>query len=178
MSQALIEELKRENLCTHFVLPLIKLNKNSFTHSGFLNTFLSRDKTKIVVMVADQILLPRKVSLHPNLLQITQLPNKHWLLWFRIPGKWSSDVQLFSLGKFTQLSDLAKEAIRRYGCLLYRVKRADGKVVTDGVLLALEGHRLLREMWERELYNSSDFKDADAHIPEELLSIPGEESYI
>lgn len=179
MSQALIDELKRENLCTYFVLPLLKLNKGSFTASGFINCYLTSDLKRLAVKISDVILLPRKVTMHPEYSVTYRDDNGCYLVMFRLRSKWQKDVLLFSKGKYSRMSTTAKEAIIRFSGLPYH-RLEDGKVVTDGRLLALEKHKVLRGMWEREMFTQTGKRldDPDQFLPDELLSIPGEESYI
>jgi hypothetical protein len=175
MSQALIDELRRENLCTHFVLPLLKLNKFSFIASNFVNCYLTPAGDLIVVQVMDTSLLSRKVFLHPEYRgqRVRPKGDDHSIyLLFQVPVKWKEDVAAFIRGKFSQMSKAAKDTIRRHSGLPYHERTGEGlKTVTDGRLLALEQHKLLKNMWESMVQPREE-------IQGELLSIPGEDSYI
>ena len=180
MSQALIDQLKRENLCTHFVLPLLKLNKVSFNESGFVNCYLTKDLKRVVVKLVDTILLSRRIFDHPEFSAIYIDANGYYLITFRLRDRWADDLQLFAKGQYSQFSMKAKQRIINHSGLRYR-KREGSQVLTDGRLLALEKHTLLREMWEREYYSQLPGQrpqNPDLHMPEEYLSVPGEESYI
>jgi len=178
MSQALLDELKRENLCTHFVLPLLKLNKVSFAAPGFLNTYISSDRQRVLVEVADLTFLSRKMSIHPDFSGIYGYKD-HYLIIFRLRKRWKDDLDLFCEGKYSKLSKSAKEFIIRYSGLPYQ-KKEGTRTVTDGRLLALEKHKVLKGMWERDLFTQTgkEKDDPDIHLPDEYLSIPGEESYL
>ena len=53
-------------------------------------------------------------------------------------------------------------------------QRENGLVVTDGRLLALEKHEIMKEMWEDRLSS----RKSRVELQGELLSIPGKKSYI
>ncbi len=174
MSQTLINELKDENLCTHFVLPLLKLNKFSFTSSNFVNCYLTEDGSKIIVNVVDTTLVSRKAIRHKNYFSSLPTDNSTYLVYF-VPVQWKSDVSLFMQGKFSMMSKHAKEVIRRFSGLNYKQKG-----LTDGRLLALDKHPVLKNMWENELTNVTGSQRSIVELDEdmELLSIPGKQSYI
>lgn len=177
MSQALIEELKRENLCTHFVIPFLKLNKLSFIASNFVDSYLSADGHFIVVQVMEQYLLSRKVLKHPYYTGMYRKAHeaKGFYLVYRVPPRWHNDVELFRKGQYSRMSDAAKSMVRTYSSLPNKIREGT-RTVTDGRLLAFEKHPLLRQMWEAFI---ADPRRGE-FIPEEmeLLSVPGERSYI
>lgn len=176
MSQALIDELGKENLCTHFVLPLLKINKFSFITSNFVNSYLYPEGTGIIVKVFNTDLLSRKLFVHPMFVETVEISPYTYLL-YRIPDYWHQDVRLFMEGKFSLMSDRAKDTIVRYSGLPYRERNGKGKrAVTDGRLLALEKHEVLKDMWERVLNLN---EDAHRWIQNaELLNVPGKDSYM
>lgn len=177
MSQALINELSRENLCTHFVLPLLRLNKFSFLASNFLNCYLSVEGHFIVAHVVEGHLLSRKVFKNSYYYRTCRKRGISGIyLVYRVPPEWHRDIDLFMQGKFSRMSDKAKETIIRYSSLPYQEKEG-GRTVTDGRLLALDKHPLLKQMWERAIHDPES-KREEQQIPDELLSIPGDESYI
>lgn len=175
MSETLINELRNENLSTYFVLPLLTLNKFSFINPNYVNSYLTEDRKYIVVEVVLQELLSRTVYYsHPCFRGLCRSKdNSHLYLVYEIPRKCWYDVQLFTQGKYSEFSPGTKEKIIRFSTLLYQQKE-NGVIVTDGRLLALEKHILMKEMWEERLSNERSWVDLDG----ELLSIPGKESYI
>jgi len=171
MSQALIDELRKENLCTHFILPLIKLNKHHFVSSNFVNCFLTADGSAIIVQVVEVMLLSRSLYNHEDYNGTYCNENGDIFFVYRLPVVWRSDIERFMKGKFSMMSKRAKENIIRYSGLLHESKeKGSNRTITDGRLLALEKHPKMRDMWEVQLN--------DRDIPDELLSIPGEESYL
>lgn len=171
MSQRLIDELRNENLCTHFILPLLKLSKFSFLSSNFIDSYITRDRQAVVVEVVELELLSRRVKEnHPRFIGQTWIDGRH-LLVYHINSQWKEDIELFISGGFSKMSQRAKDMIIRYSRLAYMQRDEDGKIVTDGRLLALERNPKLKEMWERELDVYLDYQA-------ELLSIPGERAFI
>lgn len=169
MSERLIEELKTENLCTYFVLPLLKLSKVSFVKSNFIDCYITRDGRIIVVAVYMLSLLSRKVYAEEYALTVTDKGINYIL--YETPQRWKRDIGLFMKGKFSKMSMIAKEYIRTYSGLEYQKPVGRKRRLTDGRLLALERDTALKEMWER-MYNVELGED------DELLSIPGDKSYI
>lgn len=162
MSHRLIYDLRLENLCSHFVLPLLKLSKYSFLQSNFVNSYLTKNRDYIVVEVLDLILVPFTVyKRHPDYVGKIRRDDR-LLLIYKIPTKWYYTVLLFTQGRFSRMPDDAKEAIKIYS------KLSDD----DGRILALTKDKSLKDLWERELlvYIDDDM---------ELLSKPdGEGNYI
>lgn len=173
MSQRLIDELSQENLCTHFILPLLKLSKISFLSSNFVDSYLTHDGKFLLVRVMELMFLSRMThTSHPNYVDTYLSQDKvSFFVVYQVPECWEDDVQLFIGGHFSKMSDKAKNNIIRYSKLAYRTKDTAGIPVTDGRLLALEQHTKLKEMWEREL-------DVYLNDKMELLSIPSEKSFM
>lgn len=181
MSQALIDELKRENLCTHFVLPLLKLSKVNFHSSGFVNCYLTKDCKRIAVRIMDTVLLSRTILSHPEFSAIYKDTDGSYLVMFRLRNRWQNDLMLFVEGKYSKFSADARSYITRYSGLPYK-KKDGNRVVTDGRLLIFEKPEVLKEMWGQDLYPASGsgkpIDDPELHLPSEFLSKPGEESFI
>jgi hypothetical protein len=173
MSQTLIDELHRENLCTHFILPLLKLQgKVSFLSSNFVNSYIGvRDGNvvnTIVVKVLEPALVMSEVFRHPQFRYVGR-DLEYFYLVFEIPAHWERDLNKFMEGKFSQMSEKAKEMIRRYSGLPYREVQGDA-TITDARLMALDKNEALKDMWERAL---------DVYLNDmDLLSIPDKRSVI
>ncbi len=172
MNKKVLTELARHNLCTYFILPLIKLNKFKFAHeSNFVNSFLSPDGLYIYVQVVEHIFIEHILDLHPQYDGLYTNQDKHNLIRYKIPSRFKQDVVLFMKGKFSALSSNAKKAITKYSGLIYKDLNENGIVVSDIRLLALEQSPIVKEMWEEYLKVTLS-KDS------ELLSIPSSECYI
>lgn len=170
MSKKLIEELGRENLCTHFILPLLKMNKFSFVNSNFVNSYLT-DQDHIVVQVVDRHFVHGKCVIHPHFKGIMTDAEKYLYYVYKIPVIWHNDLQLFKQGRYSEMSRLAKDTIKTQSGLPHNVLNKDGKMVSDGRLVALDKGRELKAMWEEEIVPAEP-------IEGELLSIPSEGSFI
>lgn len=166
---SVIEELHKDNLCTYFVLPLLRLNKFNFTGSNFISSYLTRDGQRIAVQVYDTSLILRSVYMHPGYERSFIKDGYHYLV-FRIAEKWSKDVESFIKGKFSLMSEGAKDVIYQYSGLNYQSLMGK-KVVTDGRLLALERHACLRDTLIREY-------EIDLGPNDELLAVPEDRSFI
>lgn len=182
MSTQLIEELRKENLCTHFVLPLLKLSKFSFVASNFVNSYISKQslpsKTTIVVQILDMHLLSPNMMFHKDLIRHYMDDKDYFYLEFLVPSQWRLDITYFRTGRFSMLSKSAKDYIQRYSMLPYQYYD-NGKIVTDFRLLALDKHPILKAMWEDLLsYNEAFSSVVELEDDAELMSIPGDESYI
>lgn len=167
----LIDELRRENLCTHYVLPLLKLNKFSF--SSFVNCFLLKDKAGLAVSIVELLLLDRRVQRHLNYVGVWQGDRyaPYYYVVYSLPLKWSADIDLFLKGKYSAMTNSAKDHIIRYGGLPYRKRDMHGNIVTDHRLLALERNERLKEWWEHALV-------VELSSSAELMSIPNERTFI
>lgn len=171
MSQEVREKLKEENLCTHFILPLMKINKFSFVPSNFVNCYLNRSGTLVFVEVLDTLLVSRSaLDLH-YAFQGIRKRGETFVLVYRVTSAWTQDVQLFIKGKYSKMGKPAKDFIRKHSGLNYKKKEFGKARVTDARLLALEKHPMLKNMWE-------NLVDVTITNESELLSIPGDESFM
>lgn len=181
MSEKLIAELKTENLCTHFILPLLKLNKFSFMPSNFVNSFIATSTYErdhlfvsvryVAVQVIDPVYLSRRVYILSEFYGTYRDEHESWFLVYKISSRWINDLDLFLSGKYSEMSKDAKRMIINWSNLAYRQRDSNGTVVTDFRLCALEKERSLKDMWERMI-------DPREPINGELLSIPDEKTFI
>ena len=124
----------------------------------------------------DNNLLSRKVYMSPYFAGWFRYRKETDLfLLYRIPPKWMRDVELFIAGKFSKMSENAKKTILVYSGLPYH-RAEDGRIVTDGRLLALYKHPMLKQMWERFIIDPN--AKTPEELPDELLTKPDERSYI
>lgn len=166
-----MQELKKDNLCTYFVLPLLRLNKFSFISSNFIDSYITRDGVCIVVQIYDSALVSRDVYLHPGYMA-TALKGEYFYMIFTIPQTRRADVHKFLIGQYSRMSKSSKELIYTFSTLDYKVQsKTEAKQTTDGRLLALTRHDALRRMYENELKVVLSPDD-------ELLEQPNERSFI
>lgn len=168
----LIKELHRENLCTYYILPLIKLSKYKFVaEPNFVDSFLARDAKSIYVQVVEVRSFEHRMTEHPEFMAIWKGKGKELYLQYNIPERWNEDIALFLQGKYSEMSSFAKERIKANSGLLFRARNESGVIITDVRLLALTKSKDVRQMWENSLGCIIDTN-------QELLSIPEERTYI
>ena len=169
-----VKKINEYNLCTWYVLPLLGINRSDFLEGNFLNSFISRDLTTVIVQVIDINLCRSKASSNENYSGMFQGDKCEWIK-FSIPPQWMPDTQIFSEGRFSKMSAEAKFQIRKNSGLLYEKKSEDGNTRTDAILLALDKAKPLRLKWEEVLSANSSYQ-----LPPdiELLSKPSTNSFI
>lgn len=170
---ALLEVLKKENLSTYFILPLLGLDKYRFGgEKNLLNSYLSKDGKKVYV----QLLEPLFIGTNLPEYKVAVGDEGTYYLEFDIPEKWASDITLYLEGKYSKMSELAKTRIRKGSTLPYNTLIGTSKR-TDFRLLALENFSGLRETWTEIIYDSRDASSRN-EIGEELLSIPSDKDFV
>lgn len=171
-TQVLIKGLHRENLCTYYILPLIKLSKYNFAGEGnFCDSFLANDMQSIFVEVRNLFICKHRVKVHPQFLGSFTSNSDRLYIQFRLPDEWKVDMDLFLKGLYSKLSDRAKDMVKQYSGLQYRFRTEDGTIVTDIRLLAFDKSKVVREIWEEHL---NQVLPPDA----ELLGIPTEKTFM
>lgn len=172
-TQKLVTELHRENLSTYFVLPLLKINKLTFTSElNFIDSYLTRDGLDIFVQVNMTTFFMNKAAMNPQFETTWNDASDNKYIQFSIPEHWQYDVQLFMKGKYSRMSEEAKQMIRQYSGLIYRKQReADKVIITDIRLQALDRSIAVRELWETHYGVILDEND-------ELLSMPDSRAFI
>lgn len=163
MENNILQKISEDNLCTYFVLPLLKLSKVRFINSNFVNTYLTRQGREIVIKVYDLTLLSRTVYTHPNY-KGTYCKDNFFYLVYEVPRNWKRDVELFMSGKYSRMSKQSHEMIQYYSGLDYKKRTNDYRTVTDGRLLALTRSPMLRGMWVSELKLKIDALDDDDEL--------------
>lgn len=172
MKDEIIAEVHRENLSTYFILPLLKLNKDSFSGElNFCDSYLSKDLRYVYAEVREVASLKHRMLMHPDFEAVWRRGDRYYVQ-YKIPHRWKADVSLFAEGKYSKMSKGAKDTICELSGLLYRERLEPGRIpITDMRLLALTRAKSLRLMWE-EKYNVA-LSDED-----ELLSLPGTRIFI
>lgn len=160
----MITVMKNHNICSYFLLPLLGL---SVTHFGdnFENSYLSPDKDEIYVKVKDLSLLSYEQQQQFSLV-VTAAGTEY--LMFRFPDMWKKDLDIFKLGKYSEMSDEAKDMIMNYSGLLNNLSTTG---MLDFRLAALRKEPVLAEMIAEQL-------DVSIDSVNELLEPPGERMYL
>ena len=172
-ARKLIADLERDNLSTHFILPLLKMNKSRFVaETNFINSYLTRDGLNIFVKVVDTVFFEHRMILHPQYQATWRDAEGMRYIQYSIPFKWQADIQLFIKGKYSRMSRGAKEMIQLHSGLQYRVRReVDNVPITDVRILALDRSVAVRELWE-------NFYGVDINEEDELLTELSKKDFI
>lgn len=171
MIDPFVQKLNERNLCSWYILPLIGMSVNSFQEANFINSFLVRGRMSIAVQVAD-VNLCRGLLYSYYYETAFELQNGSTVLIFYIDERWEADYALFLEGKYSKLSEDAKDMIRQLSGLDYRVAQDDGSYATDAVIMALDKDVVLKEVWMQLL----DVRENS--MPNDYLSPPGNDSFI
>ena len=162
------------NICTYYLLPLTRQNKHGFGRSNFKNCFVNRRNPHILYV--EIVYTPKLLIEVDPAYQGTQKINGKLYLVYLLPDKWAEDVQLFLKGSYFQMSDDAKDHIRKYaGLMIDQVNAKTGKPWTDARILAIDPdpkkRTFLRLFLEREL---------GTEIPpyQELIAPPNESCFL
>lgn len=159
------------NLCTYYVMPLLKLNKYSFGPQNFDQCRMTLDGKFLEICLHFDVPFLHD---HECFLSSYTKEGRDYVV-MQIPERWWPDVELFKQGKYSKFSFDAKEMIRNYSMLMLKqVHPGTLKTYTDARLMALDSdedqRRLLREKLEEEL-NCSIPSDL------ELISVPADQNY-
>jgi hypothetical protein len=170
--QLLMQEIFRENLCTYFILPLLKINKHTFaSEHNFIESFLADDHKSIYVQVKTVQFFHHRMNTSPHFLAFWKDQNESFYCQYAIPEIWNDDVAFFLRGKYSRFSEDAKDMIKKYSLLHYEVRNNEGIIITDVRILALEKSKNFKELLEKTLGCTIDEN-------QELLSIPSNKIYM
>lgn len=183
----MIEALTTYNLCTVYLLPLLRLNCTMFGGlDNFRNCYVTPEGDRLYVSVVSPEFCPEiyqhEFYMH-DILEGTndQQPEdilkdyRDYFIALRLHKSWLPDFYEFAAGNYREFSPIAKTHIRRYsGFPYYERDPQTGAIETDMRLLALETHPDRREegfqCWDVIL---------DASVPRkgELVWAPRGEEY-
>lgn len=157
------------NLCTIYVLPMLGLNRNSFSTDPkkFVNSYVSEDDLHVVVEC--RVPFTSITKNHPNY-EFDMLINGSYIAVFKVPEYYKADVKKFRAGKYSKFTESAKTAIKSKSGLRWQMKVAMGEKESDIELLALDRAKELKKWWE-------DLLDVKLDSDAELMDIPGEENF-
>jgi hypothetical protein len=178
------------NKAVYFMLPLLKLNSNSFGENNFINAYITKTQ-QIVVEIIDKDVVEWKYWEHQNYAIDFDIDNKTTII-FNLPSIFNNDYKKFIEGKYSEFDMLTKDIIKKHSGLPYMngtgryvqaVDETGNKIVINGepkmvelkssskYLLALDKDENLRKNLETTL-------DVVIPVGSELLDKPKEEEII
>lgn len=161
-------EKRSYNLCSTYMLPLLGLNKYNFGERYFINSYVNEDNKHLVVELSKP---PMLEIINQSTFKFQFTKNGNTFCVFEIPTLYKEDVVKFREGKYSLMSESAKNAIRKRSGLIYRQPIPGKKTTnTDVQLMVLDKDEVLRNYLEREL-------DVKIGKDVELGSIPGDDNF-
>jgi hypothetical protein len=138
-----------DHLCNYFVLPLIGYNKFSFGEGNFVNSYITLEEEIVVILKT----IPQ-VAYHtnPNYKADFDVEGKFAIV-FTIPTTHIPDFYTFLDGRYSKLSDKAKQLIKQNSGLRYNIPdpQKPGNVICDEKLLAMDNSPAYRKKLEENL---------------------------
>jgi hypothetical protein len=129
----------KENYATYLALPLLRLERHNF--DGFINSFVTYNG-KIAVLVETP---PREEIINHDS-YLTDFGYKDGILiLFSCPEAFVDDIGKLIDGKYSQLSDGAKEHIYAYSSLVVDFPNTQGILVSSRLVQVLRQDKHLRE---------------------------------
>lgn len=171
--KTMIAAMTEVNLCSYFLLPLLGLSSESFGEGNFINSYLSKDKKLLYVHFHNLDYVPA-IAKEGRSLAVTASGQQYLI--FAFSDMWQKDVELFSQGKYSKMTEEAKNTIRTYSGLYYK-ENVDGVPSTDFRLIALTRNEVLIEEWKSHLYDPNEYCILDTDPTTELLEAPKESTY-
>jgi len=167
-----VDAVNRYNLTTFYILPLTGLSIKDFGSANIVDTYIYPDGTHIVVRVQAMYNCNTQVSNH-SAFAGKLVDGETVLLVYGIEKQWHEDVGAFLKGRYSKMSEKAKEAIMEGSGLSYKTKSTHtAQEITDARLLALYNSEVLRAKW-------AEILDVPIQeLPEELMEAPKEDWYM
>lgn len=174
---------EKYNLTTYFMLPLLKLNSDSFGVDNFVNSYVTRTM-QVVVEIEDKNKVQWKYWEHQNYAIDFDLNDKTTII-FNLPAIFQKDFNNFVEGKYSKFDLITKDVIKKYSGLSYMKPVGEPYMMTDEdgkkskvqnktshrYLLALDKDQNLRKNLEIEL-------EVKLPVDAELLDQPKESEFI
>jgi hypothetical protein len=139
----MIAEATKPHPIEYYSLALLGLSPNNIDY--YIRARLLKNSNKVLI----ETNYPNEVLAKTAISTTTNSLNCGYVL--ELPEKWQLDVAKIRLGQYSQMSDEAKQKIKKHSCLSYKVPTARNTVLTDKYLLALDKEPLLRTYWENKI---------------------------
>lgn len=156
-----------DNLVTYYVLPLVGVNKKTFS-KHFKSSYIDKAGLKVYVELKSNMVSP--IYQHTPCYITEILINNTKFIQFTIPLMFLNDVALFIRGSYSRMSKEAKKIIYTSSTLPYN-SRMGSFAVSHPVLQALDRTSTLRTFLINEI---------GVHLAEndELITSPNEDWFI
>lgn len=170
----LLSAMKEKNLCCYFILPLFGIGPETFGAGNLVNAFLVPEEELMLVEVRNSLTAEVLYGDRPAV--YADASGREFLA-ISLGTYWANDIALFQEGRYSRMSEEAKERIRQLSGLVYRQPQED-ITLTDFRLLALERAPELREVWKQHLYGEDTDTVFDLEPDLELLEAPGPSAFL
>ena len=152
-----------DNLVTYYILPLVGVNKKTFSKS-FKNSYISKDGLRVFVELKTNMQSP---IYRGSPCYVTEIIVQNTLfIQFVIPSGYIKDTACFITGKYSEMSRDAKKIIYRTSTLPYNSKMGDFSV-SHPLLQALSKTKTLRTFLANHLQINIGEDDELAEAPDE-----------
>ena len=138
---------EEDNLCNYYLLPLLKLNKDSFGEGNFINSYVDEKNGLLLVKVKDKD-IEYKYYKNENFKTDYREKDNEYHIVFYIPSFFYNDLERFTNGKYSQLSTKAKFLIKTYSGLSSN-RKSGNKNKSDFRILVLSRHPELKRRLEK-----------------------------
>ena len=135
---------EEESLVAYYILPLIGLSFKTFG-MYFKDCKLFRSQDAVQVQIYKGCKEPFWIN---DFYQVDYTIDDIIYITFALPSEFGDDISLFCKGKYSKMSNKAKDKIYKHSGLLHN-KQIDNTVVTDMKLLALTKSPILKQ-WIRD----------------------------
>lgn len=152
---------QHDNLCNHYILPLVKRSSHDFKDGKFVASYLDLEQVQVVVEVEEM------QEVYKSFANYSFSVDKGYktYIFYDIPVNFHNDVAMFMSGKYSQFSDEAKSYIRKYSKLPYSTGY-DGKIKKSVWFHVLDKSDKLRASLERALGQELPANAELASLPE------------
>lgn len=138
--------MREDTVVNYYVLPLVGLSRKDFG-DNFVTTKINRIGTKVFVQVKEDI--------YPTLIYRNKVRQDNILyLYYRVPEKFSKDVQYIIKGLYSKITKKAKKKIVKLSGLAFNEKLKEGYERTSKLLYALIKDPILIDYYFEQLSNN------------------------
>lgn len=175
----LIKDLNEYNLCSYYLLPLCRVNVDSFGgHNNFVNSWAHPEGKYMYVLVKNLILCePTAFECLHYLGTQTGRPLMHA---YTFPLVWKHEFEKYKEGKYSEFRERAKKIIRETSGLAYRVRGIDPETKKVGIVTDIRIAALYKDVSARlRLIRELDLDPKDSLGPDsELMGKPNEKDFM